>query len=405
MKIGKFANKNNLSIDTIRHYMDIALIIPKKLGGQYDFDERCQRDLEDILSFKGMGFTLGEIKEIFMFKRFGKLTPYQNEHCYREIFNNKYHEIEAKIIQLKHMKERLDDKIKKLGVQDNKKNFQIGIDFKALNLFRCLSCNGDLMLHEGNINNNQIINGKLRCHCGEEYIIEEGILILGNRYIHEDIDSDFDYIIDYINFTDEDYLSKMYETLEWANKRIDFKELKNKVILELGSGMGFFLRNIYKDLPEDILYIAVDHSIARHRFLKSMIEITGSRKNIVFICSDFLEIPIKEKSIDVVLDISGSSNYGFEKEEFLLKLIDCYVKEDAYLIGNYILFKNFTFNSFIEQRYRKNFILNNIKNEIKKLNYNLIEEKMSDYIDKGGKYESYFNEGERVYGYSFYGKR
>ena len=34
MKIGKFGEVNNLSIDTIRHYMDLSLIIPEK-GGHY----------------------------------------------------------------------------------------------------------------------------------------------------------------------------------------------------------------------------------------------------------------------------------------------------------------------------------------------------------------------------------
>lgn len=32
MKIGKFGEVNNLSIDTIRHYMDLSLIIPEKKG-------------------------------------------------------------------------------------------------------------------------------------------------------------------------------------------------------------------------------------------------------------------------------------------------------------------------------------------------------------------------------------
>ncbi|MCU5518479.1 methyltransferase, partial [Bacillus wiedmannii] len=49
MKIGKFGEVNNISIDTIRHYMDLSLIIPERKGSHYFFDEYCQTDLELIL--------------------------------------------------------------------------------------------------------------------------------------------------------------------------------------------------------------------------------------------------------------------------------------------------------------------------------------------------------------------
>jgi hypothetical protein len=47
----------------------------------------------------------------------------------------------------------------------------------------------------------------------------------------------------------------------------------------------------------------------------------------------------------------------------------------------------------------------NIKEEIDNLKYNALEEFTSNYVDKGGRYESYFVEGEKVYSYSFFGKR
>ena len=67
MKIGKFGEVNNLSIDTIRHYIDLSLIIPEK-GAHYFFDEYCQSDLELIIHYKDLGFSLNEIKELFFIK-------------------------------------------------------------------------------------------------------------------------------------------------------------------------------------------------------------------------------------------------------------------------------------------------------------------------------------------------
>ncbi|AGF57325.1 DNA-binding transcriptional MerR regulator [Clostridium saccharoperbutylacetonicum] len=405
MKIGRFVEHNNLTIDTVRHYMDMSLIIPEKKGGQYDFDNNCQKDLEEVLAYKGMGFSLSEIKTIFMFKRLAKFTEYQENEYFKELFINKHNQLEQQLIEIGEMKERLESKLKELSEKKMNNESIIGVDIRALDILKCLKCGNDLELFEGKVSKNQIINGKLKCCCGEEYLIEDGILKI--TCINEKHTSDFDrnYINDYIKVTDSEYLDNVYRGIEWINKKVDFENLKNKVILELGSGIGFFLRNIYECLPDDSIYIAVDNDINRHKFLKNILAATNCRKNILFICSDFQKLPIKEKSIEVLIDISGTSNYSFDNEEFLLKLIDKYVKDEASIIGTYILFEKFALNSLIESKYRKNFMMDNVKDQILTLKYNIIDESISRHVESGGIYEDYFVDGEKVYSYIFIGRR
>lgn len=405
MKIGRFAETNDVSLDTIRHYMELGLIVPLKCGGQYDFDERCEKDLKDILSLKQMGFTLNEIKVMLMFLRLGNLTVCEEEQYYKEFFTSKLSKVIEDINKLTACKEKLQNKINDLSSKTYSKNFTMGVDISTLKLIKCCRCGEPMMLSEAHIADNQIINGKLKCSCGEEYIIDDGILLGKGMLESSSINFDNNYVIDYVNFTDYKYLDNIYKGLEWAYKKLDFTSLRGSTMLELGSGIGFFLRHIYNSLPEDTIYIAVDYDLNRQKFLKNTLEMANCRRNILFICSDFSAIPLKDSSIDMVIDFSGTSNYSFEHEDFLLKNIMRYVNKNSCLLAAFIMFKNFAVKTDIREPFRKNFIMSNVKNEITGLGYKLIEERVSDYIDQGGKYEDYFKEDEKVYTYMFYGKR
>ncbi|MEW9122109.1 MAG: MerR family transcriptional regulator [Thermotaleaceae bacterium] len=408
MKIGIFSKINNLTIDAVRHYMELGLVLPVKQGGHYDFDDRCQQDIKDILSLKDMGFTLNEVKIIFKYKRLGKLAAYQEDEYYRALFTSKLDHLDGDIKTLKHYKKNIEWKLKELRTQSKFEAYRMGVDLKVLDVLRCQNCSEELLLIEGTIDNNQIMKGKLKCKCGEGYIIDSGILSSSKEIIEDDFDYEENYnryLSEYIHSTDLSYLDNFNKGLEWSYRKINFNSFNGKILLELGTGFGYFLRYIYHDLPDDCLYIAVDHSMNKLRLLKGLLEKTACKKNILFICSDFLKIPIKNKAVDILLDLSGTSNYSFENKGFLLDFTDKYIKDKSFLFGAYILFKNFSHNSFIEEGYRRNFILKYIKDSIALLQYKGISENISDYIEKGGKYENYFVEGEKIFLYTFYGER
>ncbi|GAB6550288.1 MULTISPECIES: MerR family transcriptional regulator [Bacillus] len=405
MKIGKFGELNNISIDTIRHYMDLGLIIPEKKGGHYFFDEYCQTDLKLILHYKELGFSLNEIKELFFYKNLAKSMNYEKDIFYQSLFKLKYDKLEQEIELLEKKRDKLKEVLHDLLLTTETSNSIIGIDLSVLHLLTCSRCSKKLILQDGIVTNNQITEGKLICNCGEEYIITSGIITAGKSFKTNERTSLEDTISDYIYETDNAYLENMLKEGEWAKKKLIHLDLNNKLILDIGSGLGFFLRNIYEDLPEDCLYIAVDRDLNKLIFLKDVLARRNPKRNILFICADFLNIPIQNRSVDIVIDHSGTSNYSFEHENFLLHELNSLFKMDCYLISLFILFKNFSSNSQITNKFRANFTLSKVTKEIQNLQFHSIDESTSNYLKRGGKYEDFFVQGEEIYTYSFFGKR
>lgn len=406
MKIGEFAEEKGISKDTVRHYMDIGLIVPEKDGGQYNFDEACSRSLEEVFLFKDMGFTLNEIKTIFIFRRLGRLTPYQEMEYYSRLFTDKYKSIVEDMEKLQKAKSLLEEKISThLEGQEKDPAPQKGMEMEFLDLLACSGCGGKLVLNEGQIVDNRIVQGLMHCACGKTYVIEDGILILETYRQESGFTLLVDYLGEYIQVTDAEYLENVYKSMEWVRQRIAETDLSGKNILELGSGLGFALRNILNDLPDSCRYIAVDRDISRLKFLKRMIEGSGRETKFLFICTDFKHIPLRKGSVDLLMDISGSSNYNFESEDFLLEALEPLLKTDAGLLGTYIIFRHFGADSQIPENLRKNFLLENLKKRLESMGFIPEKERLSDALESGGRFEDYFVPGERVSSYQFFGKR
>ncbi|MCU5209406.1 methyltransferase domain-containing protein [Bacillus paranthracis] len=389
----------------MRHYMDLSLIIPEKKGGHYFFDEYCQTDLELIIHYKDLGFSLNEIKELFFYKNLAKSMNYEKDIFYQSLFKLKYDKMEQEIELLEKKRDKLKGVLHDLLLTNETSNTIIGIDLSILHLLTCSKCRQKLILQDGIINNNQITEGKLICNCGEEYIITSGIITAGKSFKANERTSLEDTISDYIHETDNAYLENMLKEGEWAKKKLIHLDLNNKLILDIGSGLGFFLRSIYEELPEDCLYIAVDRDFNKLLFLKDVLARKNPRRNILFICADFLNIPIQNRSVDIVIDHSGTSNYSFEHADFLLHELNPLFKSNCYLLSLFILFKNFSLNSQITNNFRANFTLSKIKKELQNLQFQSIDESTSNYLKRGGKYEDFFVQGEEIYTYSFFGKR
>lgn len=402
MKIGTFARRHQISIDTVRHYIGLELLIPKKINGQYDFDAQCENDLDEVLHLKALGFSLFEIKNILLVKHLGKLTDFQQQEQYQNIFTEKCEKIDAEIEKRRQEKSLLQQELRKLSAYRERERHRFGIDLDWIRYLRCDRCGGVLRLKSAVVDDNDIVSGRLQCACGTEYAVTDGILAVDTGYMDDGVLPD---IVSYIRQTDDEYLRYVEKNLVWNIRQLSSYDLSGKVILEPGCGSGFLLRRIYDSLPESAVYIAVDHSFARLQFLKNALNNAEKKKKILFICCDFSRLPLLPRSIDVICDFSGTSNYGFDHGEFMLNVIEHCFKEDAALVGSYIIFKNFSLHSKIPAGCRANFRIDSVRGHLEQLGFLQKDERISDTVAKGGIYENFFLNDEKIRNYSFAGKR
>ncbi|MBV1758752.1 MAG: MerR family transcriptional regulator [Dethiosulfatibacter sp.] len=414
MRIGQFAAQNNTSIDTIRHYMSLGLLVPEKHNAQFDFDENCTDDFQEIVELKKIGFSLSEIQQLMLYRRIGKLTEYDRRMTYTTFFEKKKALIDTEIEKLHEMKRNLNKELEVLQVKHDvdkdSNNETIGIALSSLELFACPFCHGSFEIIEGSIQHGILNDATLACSCDYQIRIADGIVftpeIIGKYEKVKSTDlSQYSehYIDEYINTTHIDYLKKLYAGLQWATRHIESVPLDNAIALELGSGHGYYMRHMLDRFSDSSTYIAVDHDPVKIMWLKKIIERSHPKCKVIFICADFKQMPLRSGSVDTLLDVSGSSNYSFEHPEFLLYEINHLLKNNARILGFYILFENFVSQSKVPVSLRKGFQIQHIKSHLKDLQFICIDDYLSEPVDKGGPLEDYFVDGERVRTYLYSG--
>ena len=407
MKISEFSSKYNVSNDTVRYYMELNLIVPIKKGGHYYFDKDCETDIQEILRLKDMNFTLQEVKEIFNFKRIGRLTPYQKNTYYQNLYKNKIEEIKKEVKQLKEAHNSLKEELKILKENKVTEKNKLGIDLNVLSFFSCPKCKNNLILSADEVVDNQILNGQLSCECGYIAEIDEGIIVSNNVNIDENKIED-EHIEKYIQKTDSKHIDESYNSIEWLKKELLEENLKEKIILEPGSGFGYFLRQVYNDLPESSYYICVDNNHGLNKYLKNLLEFSSKKSNLIFITSNLPNLPLKDNLVDIVLDFSGTSNYCFDNKNFLPIELDQYYKDEILYLATFILYKRFGPKNIIDPIFRENFRLENVKYKFIDQQFEILKENNSKIfkIDQTfGKYEDYAQVGDHIFSYQLKAKR
>ncbi|QVK17017.1 MerR family transcriptional regulator [Mycoplasmatota bacterium] len=103
MRIGIFAQKNKISVDTVRYYIDLNLTHPIRKGKYFYFENEQQDQLDRVLYLKNLNFTLDEIKKIISIDKLNKIETIIESNLYEQILLEKQRSVKKKLsIYLKH---------------------------------------------------------------------------------------------------------------------------------------------------------------------------------------------------------------------------------------------------------------------------------------------------------------
>ena len=255
MKIGEFAAKHHVTVDTVRHYINEGLLTPLRDNTQYNFSEIDDDIMDTILLLKEMNFKLGEMKGHILFQTMYADSSFRYFHNFKSRFEEKHRQNLQEIKRLQKINKLIEEKIK--GYEDKVK-FTRGSPLGFLNEFACSDCGTGLELNDPELLHNEIMTGELVCpHCGRKYYIRYGVI--SDEPI-EDIDDSFDGIADmsekYVNVNDNQYMLNarvFFQNMATTAER-NSKGAKN--VMVSGLSAGFLVSAVIRSIPKDArLYI------------------------------------------------------------------------------------------------------------------------------------------------------
>ena len=370
MRIGEFAKKNNITHDTVRHYIDIGLLIPKKDGHHYRFDDAHNRDISKIIELKKLDFSLIEIQKILNLNRLaGKNSKEYNSYYLQVLEDKKKYILECQK-RYEGIESTLNKKIEDIVSSERKTKRVLGIKIDSLEILHCPKCNESLNISDGNIENNMIINGRILCGCGYRAYIENGIYI-GNN-CGEDLSNkkEMPSKLDFIEDSSTDFINFFYDGMSGIMESITNNIKSPKYILELEICSGTFLMQYIEQLPEEATYILINKDKTRLEKLKNNIESNNIHDRFIFICEEFDCLPIKINSIDLMIDHWMTKDYIYENNIFLLDKLSKLVKKQGLLVGIYPYLTNIDTNIYIEELKEKGYLnLKFISNKLNNLGF------------------------------------
>lgn len=351
MKIGKFAKMHNITQDTVRHYLDLGLLVTEKDGGQYKFSDSDSRDIKKIIELKNLGFSLNDIQKILTMQRISGENTNSFRKLYLSFLEDKRKEVDKIILNLNNLNNNLKEKVYEIKCQESDDIQKLGFSLSSLHLLECPKCHQQLTLSNGTIEKNNIIEASFQCDCGFTAEIKDGIyvdkrsvrtkLFNGERMPSKE---------EYLAATTYSYSNFLYKGIASLVEHIYKCGEEPKYMVELDNCVGFFLMQYIKYLPQNSTYILIDYDYERLANLKVDLENYYNHKNFIFLCCDYENIPLKNSSVDMVIDYLMTNNYELSNGVKLFDVILSKIKDGGIIGGVYLYNENIKTGKMIDNK-------------------------------------------------------
>ncbi len=359
MKIGEFSQKFNTSVSTVRHYINLGLLVPAKDGFQYNFTEDDCREMEIILSMKDAGFKLNELNKYLSYFRFYNKDDYLLYEKLIEYLNGKKADLYDERRQIDNYIKLISRKIEDIenmriysdgqsSVSDTGSMSCLpGFPLSAADLLRCPHCQSRLTLSEVEIRGDSMTSGKLRCGCGYHADLRDGVIF---TEMLKDLDNDDKFLYNYFgeenilinedgmvlmgfNEYSNDFLTNLHKGSLWIHREMSFADLKNKVILFPEMAIQYLYNHCDDNDADGSLFIVTSPSARTIQTMRRHIANAAPHLKIAYIINQDGKLPLRTGCIDAVIDYMGSSNLGFFAKQHYFDMIAPYIADEAIIAG------------------------------------------------------------------------
>lgn len=334
MRIGEFAERHDLTQDAIRHYLDLGLLMTRKRGGQFHFNAEDDQVIEKIKKLKSLQFSLAEIQEILSYERLEGNDTNDFRKYYLSYLKIKSEQIFSEQQKFEAIHNRLQNIIEHVSVGEKNEMYPLGLPIQAMELLYCYRCRNSLTIFGGVMKNNMLFEADIQCDCGYKAKIQEGIYIDQSLSETKSSYQPGPTKEVYLKAASPKHVNYLYRSMNVLLAQLNDFSHGKKIILELDYCPGRLLMNNANYLTHTS-YILVCNDLKKIHKIKRELEMKQQSLQIVFLCCEINQMPIRPASIDIVLDNCASYHFARKTNQLIFELISPLLKIDGLLMGIY----------------------------------------------------------------------